>query len=136
MNKIDPKDDDSFYRTSKFDLILIGLILFFSTFSVLWVSASHIQQSSQPRLAMIYHENILLNKVDLTKDNTFPILDGKMHIEVKNGNIRILDSDCPQQICVKAGWIQHSGQTLVCLPNKVLIEIKTTDPPSFDAVSY
>lgn len=136
MIKHDPKDDDSFYRTSKLDLVLIGLILFIATFSVVQVSAYHIQQSSQPKVAMIYQENILLNEVDLMKDNTFPILNGKMHIEVRNGGIRILDSDCPQRICVKAGYIQYSGQTIVCLPNKILIEIKSTGTPSLDAISY
>jgi len=131
-----PTKDDSFYQTSKFDVILICFILLIATLSVVRVSAYRIRQFSQHKEAMVYHEGILLSKVDLMKDNIFPILNGKMHIEIRNGSIRVLDSDCPQQMCVKNGYIKYSGQTIVCLPNKILIEIKSKGSPLLDAISY
>jgi len=136
------EEDDSFYRTSKVDLIVIGLVIFFSASSILWVSAEyyglpfHTRGSSQPAEAIIYQGNTLLKRIDLGKDNIFPILNGKMHIEVKDGKVRVLDSDCPQQTCVKTGWIQYSGRSIVCIPNQVLIELRSAMPQSLDSISY
>ncbi|MBU3182876.1 NusG domain II-containing protein [Clostridium psychrophilum] len=44
-------------------------------------------------------------------------------IEILPGKIRIKDSDCPDKICVKEGWISQAGQILVCLPHKLIIKI-------------
>ena len=45
-------------------------------------------------------------------------------ITVEKGRIRITDADCPDKICVKAGWISQAGQTIVCLPHKLIIKIQ------------
>ena len=131
-----PKDDDNFYRTTKLDLLLISVVLFFSVFSILYVSANRIKQPSQSKIATVYQENAELIELDLQKDDVTPILDGKMQIEVKDGKIKVVDSDCPQRLCVKMGWIEHSGQNIVCIPNHVLIEIKSSGSPLIDAISY
>ncbi len=59
-----------------------------------------------------------------------------MEIEVKEGRIRVLKSDCPQKICVQTGWISKPGQTIICVPNKVLIEIVGISNAEYNAVSY
>lgn len=48
-------------------------------------------------------------------------------IEIKDQSIRIIDADCPDKICIKSGFISESGQSLVCLPHKLMIEIKSND---------
>lgn len=125
-----------FYRTSKYELIFIGLILFFSFSYILWVKAKRLGQPFQPQSAVIYQRERLLEEVDLQKDKIITLLNGKMQIEVNKGKIRVLSSDCPQHLCANMGWIQHSGQTIVCVPNQVLVEIKSKYPPLVDAVSY
>ncbi len=49
--------------------------------------------------------------------------------EIKDGKVRIIDSPCPNKNCVNQGW--HSP--LVCLPNKVIINLE--DQGEFDALS-
>jgi len=127
---------DGFYQTSKFDGALIGVIIFFSLFSILWVTGSRLWQSKQIGTALIYHEGKLLEKVDLQKDRIIPMLNGKMELEVKEGKIRVLNSDCPQHICMNMGWIEYSGQTIACLPNKVLVEVQAKENPFMDVVAY
>ena len=46
-------------------------------------------------------------------------------IEVKGNRIRIKEADCGDQICVRRGWIDQSGETIVCLPHKLIIEVKS-----------
>ena len=42
------------------------------------------------------------------------------------------DADCPDKVCVKTGKIKSPGQTVVCLPHRVVIEI-TGDNADIDA---
>jgi hypothetical protein len=85
---------------------------------------------------MVYQENKLLTEADLKKNATLPVLDGKMMIEIRQGRVRVLSSNCPQHICMHTGWIQYAGQTIVCVPNHILIEVKSTAPQLVDAVAY
>lgn len=45
-------------------------------------------------------------------------------IEIKNGKVWVKEADCNNQICVNHKSISKKGESIVCLPNKVLVEIK------------
>jgi len=40
---------------------------------------------------------------------------------IQDGRIAFVESDCPDQICVRTGFIGRHGQTAACLPNRVSI---------------
>jgi Uncharacterized protein conserved in bacteria len=58
----------------------------------------------------------------LDTDCAFSVGDGNI-IEIKDGTVRMTYADCPDKICVRTGSISHSGQSIVCAPNKVVILI-------------
>lgn len=126
------KISDRFYKISKYDIVLIILIIIISSSYILWTVYSH--QSSKMGIALVYQDNILLVKTPLTKERMFEILNGKMQLEIKKGKIKVLSSDCPRKVCVNMNGIQYPGQTIVCMPNKVIIEIKSDVPAFLDAV--
>lgn len=64
---------------------------------------------------IIYNESIYIDKTVDTKTNT---------VVIKNGGVYISDAKCKNQICVKSGKISKKGESIVCLPNKVTVEIK------------
>ncbi|MGX6961674.1 NusG domain II-containing protein [Vagococcus xieshaowenii] len=45
-------------------------------------------------------------------------------IEVDGTRIRVREDNSPDQIAVKTGWIEKPGQVSICLPHKLMIEIK------------
>ncbi|MBC8588848.1 NusG domain II-containing protein [Paratissierella segnis] len=45
-------------------------------------------------------------------------------IEIGDEKVRVIEADCPDKIDVKQGYISRIGETIVCLPNKMVIEIK------------
>ncbi|MBU3108153.1 NusG domain II-containing protein [Clostridium gasigenes] len=49
---------------------------------------------------------------------------GKSKIQVKDNNIGIIDASCADKICMHPEYINKPGDALVCLPNKLMIEIK------------
>lgn len=50
---------------------------------------------------------------------------GYNKIKVSDGSIGITDADCKDKICVKTGFISKPGQSIICLPHKLMIEVKT-----------
>jgi len=44
---------------------------------------------------------------------------GNMLVEIRDGKVRVKEAHCPNQLCVKEGWI--SKGVIVCLPNKVVV---------------
>ena len=49
---------------------------------------------------------------------------GKNHLVIHDGCARIEEADCPDKLCVKQGTVSQSGESLVCLPNRVVVAIK------------
>ena len=43
---------------------------------------------------------------------------------IKNGEVFMCEADCKNQICVKTGEISKRGECIVCLPNRIILEIK------------
>ena len=60
---------------------------------------------------------------------------GKTKIQVENKKVRILSSPCPEKICAKTGWIQHVGEIIVCVPNKIVIRINGNQNGHFDVIT-
>lgn len=56
---------------------------------------------------------------------------------IKNGSVRMISADCPDQICVKTKPIHTRAASIICLPNKVSVEIigDTGDNNEPDAVA-
>ena len=48
---------------------------------------------------------------------------GKCIMVIENGEVYMESADCPNQICVHHSAISHNGETIVCLPNRVIIEV-------------
>ncbi len=44
-------------------------------------------------------------------------------IEIGDERIRVIEADCPDQIDVKQGYISKTNEMIVCLPNRLVIEI-------------
>jgi hypothetical protein len=60
---------------------------------------------------------------------------GSNIVEISNGKVKILDADCPDKICIQDGSISKPGAILVCLPHKVVINIKGQNSET-DALSF
>jgi hypothetical protein len=48
---------------------------------------------------------------------------GESVLEIRDGRVRMVESACPDKLCVRTGWISRPGESIVCLPNRVVLEI-------------
>lgn len=92
-------------------------------------------------IACITRNGSLLYEIDLNKETKQRYIeitaeDGTLlnRISVEPGRIRVEHANCPDQVCVEQGWIQDSALPIVCLPNKLIIEI-TGGEEGADAVT-
>jgi len=60
---------------------------------------------------------------------------GPTLVEISDGTVRVLESSCPRGHCVRMGSIRTPGQTVVCVPNRVVVTIEGDAPPSVDATT-
>lgn len=52
---------------------------------------------------------------------------GESYVEISGGKVHMVDSACPDKLCVRSGWISRPKESIVCLPNRVVIEIKSVE---------
>ena len=48
---------------------------------------------------------------------------GSMNIYISSEKVYVVDSSCPDKICMHQGDLCHPGDGAVCLPNRVVVEI-------------
>lgn len=47
--------------------------------------------------------------------------------EIKDNKCKMIKATCPKQICTNQKAVYKKGQSIICLPNKVVIEVKEKD---------
>ena len=81
-------------------------------------------------VAVITLDGEVLDEIDLTQVQepySFTVTgkDGLTNtVLVGPGRIRVEKADCPDQICVHQGYISDGSQPIVCLPNRLIIQIQ------------
>lgn len=100
----------------------IGDIIIFAILLIAFVvSLVFIFLPSKGDVVEIYHSGKLVKSISLTEDATFEI--SEVTIQVKDGEVFVLKSSCPDQLCVKNKHIKKEGESIICLPNQVIIKI-------------
>jgi len=63
----------------------------------------------------------------LYEDKTIEVkqADCTNYITIKEGLVSMESSTCKNQVCVNTGKISQTKDSIVCLPNKVMVEIKS-----------
>lgn len=67
---------------------------------------------------IIFDKKIVGNTIPIETEYGFNL------IEIGDEKVRVIEASCPDQIDVKQGYISRIGETIVCLPNKMVVEIK------------
>lgn len=71
----------------------------------------------------------------LNEDAEFELNDGTNRVEITEGTVKMIQADCPDQICVHHKAISKNNETIVCLPNKIVLVIESTEEAEVDATT-
>ena len=54
---------------------------------------------------------------------------------IENGTVKMESSDCHNQVCVNHKPISHSGESIICLPHKIVVRIEGGKEADVDAIA-
>ncbi len=84
-------------------------------------------------------KKIPLNNINESKIYEFTFNNNNGYVEVKNGKVRMVEMDkevCPNAICSDTGWVDKGHQSIVCLPNNIVVTIEGVDKEVIDSQTY
>lgn len=124
---------------TNYDKILIAVVAVLSLAGI--YSSKNSLESSDSKYVYIevdgeeYKEIIFDESTDISMEIDSKY--GHNELVVKDGKVKMTDADCNDQICVKEKPISEVGEINVCLPNRVLVEIRSADMESeIDYISH
>lgn len=118
---------------NKADILLIIILLAAGISGVLMMHAAAGTQDA--KYVCVSVNGSLSARYMLSDDvtETFSTPAGYNTIIISGGQVSVVDSDCKNHDCIKAGPISRCGEMLLCLPHRLCIEITGGD--GYDAVS-
>lgn len=54
-------------------------------------------------------------------------------LEVREGRIRFIDSQCPDHLCENFGWLRYAHDEAICLPAGVVVSVEEEAPRAASA---
>ena len=60
---------------------------------------------------------------------------GSNTVVIREGGVSVTESDCPDKICVNQGVIRYSGESIVCLPHKLVVTVVGGPSSGLDATA-
>lgn len=116
------------------DLILAAIIIVIAAAGLIYMNIS--KQNGD--VVVIRVDGEIYKELPLNKDTSLEIKGvngGTNQLVIKDGHADIVDASCPDKICVHQRDIENDGETIVCLPNKVVVEIESSKESEVDAVA-
>lgn len=115
----------SMNKKIKNDLILISAILVISIVAFLIFTIS--LKKGEKAVITVNGEKVAV--LDLNEDTTQKINTkyGFNEVKIEKGEVSVTNADCPDKICANHRQISKVGETIVCLPHKLVVEISEVD---------
>jgi hypothetical protein len=117
----------------KGDLVVIVVLLLIGI-GVLVYNQVVLPKRAPGTKVLVEIDGEVVRELDLAR-NTAPLRfeteRGFNVVEIRDGQVRVAEADCPDLLCVNTGWRRHVGQVIVCLPHYFVVRI-TGDAGTLD----
>lgn len=78
---------------------------------------------------------VIQGTYSLSKDREIEINGGTNVLQIKNGRAKMIEADCPDQLCVHQKAVSMNRESIICLPNKVVVTVESSESSDYDAVT-
>jgi len=113
----------------------------------LWLANVYFLPGHTQNYITVHVNNKLVAEVSFSPDDhriiDIPLENGHIaQIEIKDGKVRVLPMErdvCPLGICSATGWIEKSYETIVCVPNRMVVgfsEYSHQDGEDMDMITF
>ncbi|HBA62675.1 MAG TPA: hypothetical protein DCZ20_02330 [Lachnospiraceae bacterium] len=113
------------------DWILLALICVFAGLLLLW---QVLRPAGEHAEVTIKVDGEVYGTYSLQEEQKIPIGSSNVLL-ISDGKARMLSADCPDQICVHQKAIAKRGESIICLPNQIIVEVTEGAEAELDAVA-
>lgn len=120
----------------KNDIILLTGILLAAL--MLWLIPMLLNKDA-PAVVRILQDGQEIGSYSVLEDRTISIPyeeEGYNLLLISGGQVSVSDADCPDGLCVRQRAIARNGESIICLPHKLVIQIESKEESDLDAVTY
>nr|WP_276939246.1 NusG domain II-containing protein [Helcococcus sueciensis] len=122
-------------KLTKGDKILVIVLIVFSLLFAYYMAT--VNKNLEKKYVSIQINGEEINTIEFSKDivgETYVLETefGRNVLQFGDGEVKIIEASCPDQLCVKQGKIGQVGQLIVCLPNRLVVEIKANNAGNDD----
>ena len=112
-------------------LIAVSIVLF----GLYWLMTRDLNGATE-KAVVIYKDDVVIQTLPLLKDRIIQLepFGVSMVVEIRDQKVLVLSSSCHQQICFRKCWIGQVHNPIICLPNKITIDVTGADP-GYDAIT-
>ncbi len=114
------------------DWIWLGAVL--AAAAVFWGIYIWHQGNAEADCAVVLVDGEEYGSYPLNEDAEISI-NGTNELVIRNHEADMVAADCPDQICVNQRPAGKNGETIVCLPNKIVVEIHSSEEAEVDSVA-
>ncbi len=110
----------------KLDVLIVIIVLTVALISALIINASF----KQGKFVNVQVDGDIVAVLDLNENTQYDVVKNNIitnTVIVENGYVNVVDASCPDKICVNHKRINQTGESIVCLPNKVVITVSDTN---------
>ena len=120
-------------RIGKNDLLLLGVLLCVCIAVLLVFSFSKGKAGATVGVTVDGKE---YGRYDLAKEQKVPIYNDQGEVTntllIRDHKADMIDADCRDLLCVKQKAVDRSGETIVCLPNRVVVSVENDSQDALD----
>lgn len=109
----------------KADIVLLILLIVVGVISTVFV----MQSRSTGDTVIIESNGNLYGKYSLYEDREITVKSGNKRqninvVIIDNNEVVVKESSCKNQVCVRHGAISRKGESIICLPNRLVVRIE------------
>ena len=109
------------------NLIFVAVILVLAAALYFGVRAAHSGKGSGLQATVDFGDGVTETlPLDTDHDYVYDVGDYVVHLQVKDGAIAFLDSQCPDHVCEQFGWLAKDGAWAACVPAGVYVVVENT----------
>ena len=107
-------------KSKKIDIIVIVSLLLVSLIAVIALLLT--RRSGESVVVEVNGEYVAT--YSLLEDGMYSLNNGTNMLIIEGGKAYMSEADCPDKTCVKRGGVSYSGESIVCLPNRITVTVK------------
>ena len=101
------------------DIVLVGSLLLIGLSVLLFTTLTR----EEGEMAVVTVDGVVVGEYPLSRDGEYSINGGSNILVIESGKAYVRYASCPDGLCKNQGRISMKGERIVCLPNRVMIEI-------------